>query len=69
LKYDLGKYILAATFERKLYCSECENIDFQNRSGNSIWETKGTGEILLPAEVGVYIVRGKWMVEDVGTVQ
>jgi hypothetical protein len=69
LQYDLGKYILAAIFERKLYCCECENIDFQNEDGKRILSKTGTGEILLPAHVGVYIVRGRWMLEDVESVQ
>ncbi|OJD26990.1 hypothetical protein ACJ73_01624 [Blastomyces percursus] len=62
-KYDLGKYIWAEPSERKLFCFECENIDFQNEEGGRIWSTKGSGEILLPACVGVYIVRGKWKIE------
>lgn len=63
LKYDLGKYIWASSTERNLYCFECESIDFQNREGDSIWDTKGSGEMRLPKDVGVYIVRGKWKVE------
>lgn len=53
-------YIFAESFERKVYFWECENIAFQNKKGEDIWSTKDGGEIDLPAEVGVYIVRGKW---------
>ncbi|QSS60800.1 hypothetical protein I7I51_05603 [Histoplasma capsulatum] len=53
-------YILSENYERKLYCSECESISFQNEKGESIWSTAGDGQMdALPAKVGVYIVRGK----------
>jgi hypothetical protein len=42
-----------------VYFSECENIDFQNEKGETIWSTKGEGQILVPPGVGVYVVRGK----------
>ncbi|PVH94113.1 hypothetical protein DM02DRAFT_618850 [Periconia macrospinosa] len=54
-----ANYILAENYERRIYFLECENIDFQNRKGENIWSTKGDGQIDLPAQVGVYIIRGK----------
>jgi hypothetical protein len=55
-----AEYILAESYERKIYFLDCENIAFQDIKGQDIWSTTGNGEIDLPAEVGVYIVRGKW---------
>ncbi|EAS29504.3 uncharacterized protein CIMG_08250 [Coccidioides immitis RS] len=53
-------YILAENYERKLYCFECESIEFQNEKGERIWTTAGDGQMdMLPANIGVYIVRGK----------
>lgn len=44
--------------ERKLYFYDCQNIDFQDTKGQSIWPTTGEGEMKLPGGVGVYIVWG-----------
>lgn len=53
-------YILPENYERKLYCFDCESIEFQNEKGERIWDTQGEGEMdTLPSKVGVYIVRGK----------
>lgn len=53
-------YILAENYERKLYCFECESIEFQNEKGERIWTTTGDGQMdMLPANISVYIVRGK----------
>lgn len=41
-----------------VYFWQCENIDFQDKEGNTIWSAKGKGQIRLPAFVGVYVVRG-----------
>jgi hypothetical protein len=51
-------YIFAADHPRTFYLSNCENIAFQNRAGKDIWTTKGEGEIVLPPDVGIYIVNG-----------
>lgn len=53
-------YILPENYERRLYCFDCENIEFQDEQGERIWSTQGEGEMdCLPPKVGVYIVRGK----------
>lgn len=58
-KKDPIEYIFAEDHERMVYFSDCENIAFQTRKGQDIWNTSGEGQIKLPAQVGVYIVRGK----------
>lgn len=58
-------YIVAENYERKLYCLDCQNIDFQDERGQPIWSTTGDGEMNpLPPNIGVYIVRGKFKVES-----
>jgi hypothetical protein len=52
-------YIPAEHYERKYYFSECENIAFKTEGGEIIWSTSGEGEIDLPSEVVIYLVRGK----------
>jgi len=52
-------YIFPENYERKYYFFDCEDIAFQNEQGKTIWSTSGSGEMDLPAKVGVYIVRGK----------
>jgi len=51
--------IFAENYERKIYFFECENIDFQNELGETIWSTSGNGQMDLPARVGVRINRGR----------
>lgn len=46
-------------FERNLYCLKCDLIRFQTQAGEKIVETKGSGAIILPRNVGVWIAGGK----------
>ncbi|KAJ6039106.1 hypothetical protein N7499_003087 [Penicillium canescens] len=58
-------YVYAAKHERRLYCYNCQNIDFQNENGTSILTKSGDGEMeRLPPHVGVYIVWGTWKTEE-----
>jgi hypothetical protein len=57
-KKDAVRYILAMKQERMLYFYDCQNIDFQDTNGQSIWPITGEGEMKLPGGVGVYIVWG-----------
>jgi hypothetical protein len=38
---------------------ECEYIRFQKQGGEKICETKGSGTIVLPENVGAWIEKGK----------
>jgi hypothetical protein len=59
LKKEPIDYIKAVDYERKLYCFDCQNIEFQTEDGDRIWDTRGSGEMeCLPRHVGVYIVWG-----------
>lgn len=48
----------AENLERNLYCFNCDEIRFQNEKG-TIWIAKGSGEIVLPPGIGVFIKGGK----------
>ncbi|UDD65008.1 hypothetical protein AFCA_012203 [Aspergillus flavus] len=62
-KKEAITYIWAASHERRLYCLQCESIEFQTEKGERIWTTTGDGEMdALPPRVGVYVVRGKSIV-------
>ncbi|RMZ71442.1 hypothetical protein GMOD_00006552 [Pyrenophora seminiperda CCB06] len=50
--------------ETTVYFKDCEIIAFKTLEGANIWETKGTGEMKLPAGVPVVIIRGQTMVKD-----
>lgn len=52
-------YIRAEGFDRKVFLFECESIRFQDKTGSDIWATTGSGEMMVPANVGVYIKSGK----------
>lgn len=56
--------IKARDHERTVYFKDCEVIDFKDLKGANIWSTKGTGEIKLPADVAVVVIRGKSMTKD-----
>ncbi|PYH75336.1 hypothetical protein BO82DRAFT_437442 [Aspergillus uvarum CBS 121591] len=57
-------YVWAKEYPRRLYCLQCESIEFQDENGEKIWSTTGDGEMTnLPARVGVYIVRGKAIIQ------
>jgi len=53
-------YISAVNYERKICFLRCENLAFQTTSGKAIWTTNGDGEMVVPANLGVYLIRGKW---------
>lgn len=53
-------FIPSVGYERKICFLGCESLAFQNPSGKAIWTTKGDGEMIVPANVGVYLIRGKW---------
>ena len=52
-------YIPPENYERKYYFLDCDNIAFQTETGETIWSTKGEGEMDLPADVGLFIVKGR----------
>jgi len=57
---NIQSTILPENAERKLYCFECESIEFLNEKGQKIWSTTGNGEMdTLPGKIAVYIIRGK----------
>ncbi len=49
------------------YFRECSTIAFQDTKSETIWETDGDGEILLPANVGVYLTWGTYKEAAVGS--
>ncbi|PYH76407.1 hypothetical protein BO82DRAFT_296271, partial [Aspergillus uvarum CBS 121591] len=55
--------INAENLERNLYCLNCEEIRFKNEKG-TIFIARGSGEMILPAKIGVLIKGGKSRVTE-----
>jgi hypothetical protein len=46
-------------FEREFFCFECQEIRFQDEKGKTIHREYGSGEIILPPQVGILALGGK----------